>query len=167
MSVTEREPLGAPTLARKWRIDVNGGTTEAPDWVGVFGIMEYKPTQSPTTQDTSDFDSEGWKSESKTAQAWGGEGKVKRSSTRADRTAYDPGQEILRLASIEMGTDNEVEVRIYEDNGANGPQVEAYQGWCGVTWEPDGGGMDAIDTASFKLLGQGKREAIPHPGLTP
>ncbi|WP_133434156.1 phage tail tube protein [Aeromicrobium phragmitis] len=163
MPVTTKVPLGAETLARKWCIDVNAGNSDTPDWVGVFGITEFKPTQSPTTQDTSDYDGEGWKSETVTAQSRGGEGKVKRASTRADRTAYDPGQEILRLAASEMGLDNEVEVRVYEDNGPDGPAVEAYQGFVGVTWEPDGGGMDAIDFASFKLLGHGKRTAIPHP----
>lgn len=164
MAVTTKVPVGADTLVRKWCIDIIGGTDETPTYTGVFGITESKLIQSATTQDSSDFDGEGWKNSTVTAQEWGLEGKCRRGATTDDPAAYDPGQEILRLASIEMGPGNEIKVRIYEDNGASGPMVEAYEGFVGVTWEPDGGGMDAIDMASFKLLGHGKRTAITHPG---
>ncbi|VXB81942.1 phage tail tube protein [Aeromicrobium sp. 9AM] len=163
MTVTTKEPLGADTLNRKWYLDVNAGTTEAPDWVGIFGMTEFKPSKDPTSQDSSDFDSEGWKSSTVTALGWGAEGKLKRSVRRADATAYDPGQEILRAASDGMGTDNSVEIRYYEVT-PGGPQVEAYQGFVSVEWTPDGGGMDALDMVSFKLNGQGKRNVITHPG---
>lgn len=162
MTATTKVPLGADTLNRKWYLDVNAGTTEAPDWVGVFGIQEFKTSKDPTSQDSSDMDSEGWKSNTITALGWGAEGKVRRAPTAADPTAYDPGQEILRLASDGMGVDNSVEVRYYEMT-PGGPKVEAYQGFVSVEWTPDGGGMDALDTVSFKLNGQGKRNVITHP----
>lgn len=163
MPVTPKAPLGADTLNRKWYLDVNTGTSETPIWTGVFGVQEFKPTKDSTTQDSSDFDSEGWKNETLTALGWGAELKVRRGTTRDDPEAYDPGQEVLRLASDEMGTGNEVEVRYYEVT-EGGPAVEAYQGFCGVTWEPDGGGMDATDSVSVKLIGHGKRNPIAHPG---
>ena len=163
MAVTTKVPLGAPTLNRKWCIDVNTSTTETATWTGVFGVSEFKLLNTPTFQDSSDFDGEGWKGQNATAMEWGAEFKVFRKVTAADATAYDPGQEALRLAGSSMGLDNTVEVRIYEDNGADGPTSEAYQGFVGVGWEPDGGGMDANDVVSVKLYGQGKRTSITHP----
>lgn len=167
-AVPEREPLGASTVNRKWYLDVATGedpTTQEPIWAGVFGIVEYKPVQSPTLQDDSDYDSEGWKSQTVTAQEWGAELKVSRKVTQADGTAYDPGQEFLRLAANELGTANSVTIRYYEMT-PDGPRVEAYEGNVAVTWEPDGGAMDALDTVSVKLTGQGRRNVIAHPSPT-
>ncbi|MFT4189865.1 MAG: hypothetical protein QM621_14980 [Aeromicrobium sp.] len=162
MPVTTKAPLGADTLNRKWYVDINTGTYETPTWVSVFGIMELKALQEATTQDSSDFDGEGWKSETVTAQTWGLEGKLRRGVTTADPEAYDPGQELIRLASIEMGPLNTLDIRFYEHT-PGGPQVEAYRGRVGCSWTPEGGGMDALDTVAFKLSGQGKRTAIVHP----
>lgn len=161
-TATTKAPLGATTLNRKWYLDVNTSTTETPTWVGVFGIQEFKPTKAPTQQDASDFDGEGWKSSEVTALEWGVEAKVRRGVTTADPEAYDPGQEFLRLASDGMGTENNVHIRYYEMT-PGGPRVEAYEGFVSVTWEPDGGGMDALDTVSVKLGGKGKRVPITHP----
>lgn len=164
MPVTTKVPVGANTVNRKWCIDVNTGTTETPTWTGVFGIQEFKPIGTAGFQDSSDFDGEGWKSQTSTSLEWGAEFKVRRGVTAALATAYDPGQEVLRLAAVQTGLDNTVQVRLYEDNGAEGPKVEAYSGFVGVSYEDEGGGMDALSTASIKLMGQGKRTSITHPG---
>lgn len=162
MTVPTRTPLGASTLNRKWYLDINTGTTEAPSWVGVFGLLEFKPNIEPTLQDDSDFDSEGYKSQNVTALAWALEFKVGRKTIEGSPTAYDPGQEALRLASEEMGENNKVHVRWYEMT-PDGPRAEAYEGFAAVSWTPDGGGMDANDSASVALTGKGKRNAITHP----
>lgn len=164
MPATAKAPLGATTLNRKWYVDVNTGTFIAPVWIGVFGITETKPVKSATIQDTSDMDSEGWKGGEATALEWGLELKLRRGVTTAEPTEYDPGQEILRLASDELGTENNVDVRYYEMT-PGGPKVEAYRGFVNVTWEEDGGGMDAVDTVSVKLNGKGKRESTAHPDV--
>ena len=44
---------------------------------------------------------------------------------------------------------------------------EAYSGYAAVSWAPDGGGMDGLDTASVTLTGQGPRVSITHPYLLP
>ena len=162
MPSTTKVPLGASTLNRKWQIDVNTGTFAAPVWTGVFGVQEFKPTKSPTLQDSSDFDSEGWKNSTATALDGGAELKVRRAPTAASPTAYDPGQEVLRIASDGLGTANSVDIRYYEVT-PGGPKVEAYRQSVVVTWEPDGGDMAALDTVSVKLAGQGKRTSITHP----
>lgn len=165
-TVPARAPLGASTTNRKWWFDVED--PDAPGIaVGVFGIGEFKFKPSEATQqDDSDFDGEGFKSSTVTALTWGGEGKLHRKTQSADSTAYDPGQEILRRAARGMGTRNRVKVRVYEMEPA-GPRVEAYEGYCLVTWSPDGGNMEALDTVSFALVGQGKCAEIAHPeGVT-
>lgn len=164
MTMPAIEKLGPSTLNRKWRLEVQTGTdatTQAPTWTPVRGRSEFQPGQEPTLQDDSDFDSDGWKSQSVTAQAWSLSFKVFRKTT-TDGTAYDAGQEFLRLAAGEMGVDNSVHVRYFEAE-PGGPRVEAYEGDAAVSWSPDGGGMDAFDVVSVTLTGQGKRAAIAHP----
>ena len=162
MAVTARSPLGGSTTARKWWLDINTGTAAAPVWTGVHGITEFKPNLEPTLQDDSDFDSGGDKSQTVTARAWSLDLKLARKVTLALATAYDPGQEAIRLASENIGTANSLSVRFYEMEPA-GPRVEAYSGRAAVSWTPDGGAMDALDMVSVSLSGQGKRTAIAHP----
>jgi hypothetical protein len=115
MPATTKVPLGASTTVRKWYLDVNTGTIAAPVWVGVFGITEFKPGLEPQLQDDSDFDSEGFQSQTKTAEAWSCELKIARKVTVASPTAYDPGQEFLRSKAIgKMGPANSVNIRYYE-----------------------------------------------------
>lgn len=162
MPATTKVPLGAGTLNRKWYLDVNTGTHAAPTWVGVFGVEEFKPSLEPTLQDDADFDSGGYKSSAITAIGWSLGMKLARKVQAASATAYDAGQEVLRAASALMGIGNRVEVRWYEMT-ASGPKVEAYTGYAAVSWSPDGGAMDALDTVSVTLTGQGARTAITHP----
>jgi acyl carrier protein len=164
MASTVKVPLGAATLNRKWYLDVNTNTDADPTWLGVFGIEEFKAVKDPNLEDDSDFDNLGWKSSTVTALAWAVEVKLARKMDADEATAYDPGQEVLRLASDGMGIANVKQVRWYEMT-TNGPKVEAYMGWVAVSWEPDGGDLDALDTVSVKLTGQGEREAIAHPDL--
>lgn len=160
-TATTKVPLGATTTNRKWYVDVDTGTL-SPEWTGIFGITEFKDALEASLQDDSDFDGEGWKSETNTANKWSLEFKVKRAVTAAAATAYDPGQEELRAAAEETGVANSVHVRWYEME-PGGPRVEAYEGYAAVTWSPDGGNMEALSTVSVKLAGQGKRTPITHP----
>lgn len=162
MPAIPRAPLGSATTVRKWYLDVNTGTTAAPNWVGVFGVTDFKPSVAPTWKDTSDFDSGGSKSSTATSREWGAELKIMRKSQGAAPTVYDPGQEALRAKAELLGASNSVEVRFYEME-SGGPRVEAYQGVVGVEWSPEGGSMEDTDAVSVKLMGQGARAAIAHP----
>ncbi len=162
MSVTAKTPLGAATTVRKWWLQVNAGTYASPVWTHVLGITELKPALEPTLQDDSDMDSEGYKSQTVTALAWAIEAKLIRKVTAADAEAYDAGQEILREAAEGMGVANKVDVRWFEMED-EGPREEAYRGYAAVSWSPDGGTMDALDSVSVTLTGKGKRTAITHP----
>lgn len=161
MTATTKVPLGGTTSNRKWYLDVDTGTG-SPTWTGVFGVMEIKRLQDAFTQDTSDMDNNGWKSEEVMALKHGVEGKVRRAPTAASATAYDPGQEHIRAKSLLTGLGNRVHYRLYEME-PDGPRVEAYEGYASAVWNPDGGNMEAADTVSFKLLGVGELTAIDHP----
>lgn len=166
MPATTKTPLGASTLNRKWYLDINTGTDAAPVWVGVFGISDFTAALDNTLQDDSDYDSDGYRSQTKTASQWSLTGTVQRKTQVGTPTAYDPGQEALRLAADENGVANAVHVRWYEME-EDGPRVEAWEGHGSVTWSPNGGPMDALSSAGFTINGQGKRTAITHPDTAP
>lgn len=146
------------TLARKFRVEVNTGTTAAPVWTPVRAVMDFKPAVDTNLEDDSDYDGDGWASSVKTQLSWSLEAKLGR-KIGFSSGIYDPGQEALRTASTEFGTGGTVEVRWYDRNG--GP--EAYQGFATVSWEPEGGDTKALDMATAKLTGSGKRRDIANP----
>lgn len=163
MTVPTRTPLGASTVNRKWYVDVDIDDDGTPNWVGIHGITECQPSHENGLQDDSDFDSEGFGSQTKTREGWGLNLTVRRGVQSATPTAYDPGQEFLRTKSIgKMGTANSVHIRYYEME-PGGPRAEAYEGRAAVGWSPNGGGMDALSTVAITLAGQGKLTAITHP----
>ena len=157
-----RVALGAATLNRKWFIDVDSTPSATATWLGVFGVTEFKPATDAVTQDTSDFSS-GYKSETVTALGWSVEFKLSRKVTAASATAYDPGQEFLRLLGMEMGIANRAHIRWYEMNGSTGPKIEAYDGYASVSWSDEGGDFSKASEVTVKLTGQGARNTITHP----
>lgn len=148
------------TLARKWRLDVNTGTVAAPVWTKVRAIGELKATVESNMEDDSDYDSDGWGSETKTQQSWSLETKILR-KVGVTSNNYDPGQEALRAASDQFGSAGTPQVRWYTDDG--GP--EAYSGFASVSWEPEGGEAKDLETVTVKLSGNGKRTVITNPAI--
>lgn len=147
------------TLARKFAIDVDlAPVGQAAVWRKVRAVTELTPKVDSTLQDDSDYDSDGWASQTVTMLAWSLEATVARKVDLASNL-YDPGQEKLRQAATSFGAAGTVHVRWYDRSG--GP--EAYEGYAVVTWEPQGGGADALDTAKVTLTGQGRRVVIVNP----
>ena len=163
MPATTKTPLGASTTNRKYYLDVNSTPDGAPTWLPVCGVMEFQDAHDLTLRDDSDFDSDGYQSQTKTAEAWSVVVKLARKVTAADATVYDPGQELLRAKGIgHMGPSNSVAIRYYEME-EDGPREEAYAGTAAVQWSPDGGDMTALSTVTCTLTGQGRLVAIAHP----
>lgn len=146
------------TLARKFAVDVNIGTVNSPSWRKIRGIADLKPGLDNNLEDDTDYDADGWKSETKTLIGWMLELKLRRKQGFTTGF-YDLGQEKLRLASDQFGVDGTVQVRWYDRTG--GP--EAYTGFASVSWEPEGGDAKALDMATAKLSGNGARVAITNP----
>jgi len=162
--------LGPSTVNRKWVYQVNTGSTVAPTWATVGGVTNsaFKP-DGPNWVDNTDQGGQGFKSQNKTGADWSGSLTLDRKVGQSDPTSYDPGQEYLRTHAIgKFGTSNTVEIRVFEfypddPTGASTPREEAYHGFCGVSWEPQGGDMLADDTVVVTLQGQGKIDLITHP----
>ena len=144
-------------LARKWRVDVNTGTAGSPTWIQVKGVTNLTPGLSATTQDSSDYDSDGWGSDEKTMLKWSLGISLLRKG--ADEATPDPGQEALREKADQFGDDGMAHVRWYDRNG--GP--EAYEGYANVSWEPGGGGTGDLEPVTVNLTGKGARTAITNP----
>lgn len=147
----------------------NSTLVKGPVWTVVRGRTDFKPGLDSTLQEDSDMDSLGWKSQTRTAAMWKMEFKVVRKAMASvlsggATTSYDPGQEALRIAGDQIGPYNTVSCRWYKLGAV---RTEAYQGYAAVSWSPDGGSMDGLDTATVTLDGQGQRVAIAHPYTLP
>ena len=146
------------TLARKFRLDVNTGSRATPEWVQVRGITAFTPALDTNLEDDSDYDSDGWGSQTKTLLSWSLTATVKRGKG-VESGLYDEGQEALRIASESFGADGVVDVRWYDREGGD----EAYRGDAEVSWAPSGGGVTALDMAEVTLTGKGARNVIVNP----
>lgn len=145
-------------LARRYRLELDMGKDGTPNWTLVPGITEFTPKTEATQQDVTTYDSGGWTEQAVTMLAWSVE------TTMAHRChpvtgAFNAAQEALRKASMTFGADSYVRVRYYDRNG----QPDAYTGTALVTWEPDGGKAEDVDTVKVTLTGSGPLVEIPNP----
>lgn len=163
-TIPARQKLGRSTTVRKYLVDVDTSATpggETPTWTGVFGIQQNTPHFSTaTTQDDSDMDGEGYTSQAVTALGWGAELKLIRKTQTSTPDQYDPGQEALRTASLDLDGGCRAYVRIYEYTDENSPAIPGNEGWVTVAWDSDGGDMTALDIASVTLTGSGKPKLV-------
>lgn len=146
-------------LARRYRCEVDMNPVgSVPSWALIPGITEFTPKIEPTHQETTTYDSEGWGEQAVTLLAWSLE------MTLAHRAhpvtgQFSPTQEFLRRASLKFGGASYVRVRYFDRHGAE----DAHEGSALVTWEPEGGGPDELDTISVTLTGSGPLVEIPNP----
>lgn len=146
-----------------------GSTISAGLWVKVRGIKNLVAAVATTMQDDSDYDSNGWGSQTATKLAWTLTLTLARKttltggnwSTGAPKAQYDVGQEALRSIASTLGDSNTIPVRWCEMDSS--VRVEAYTGNATVNWTEAGGPMDALDDVNVVLDGQGARTAITHP----
>lgn len=160
--------LGASTLARKWKFDVDvSAAQDGSDWRRVRGATDatFNPGTAGMQTDT-DYDGEGYSSSTATSLEWGGTLTVRRAPDRTTPTQYDPGQEFLRQKANKMGPENTAHIRAYEWNGPTGPKAESYEGYVAVAYANGGGAPDALSNATLTLTGQGACLPITHPDTT-
>lgn len=143
-------------LARRYRWQVNIGTTAVPVWATVFGITDFKPTLSPGMQDDSDYETDGWDSSTKTSQGWMIEATI---LLKGDDSDLTPALIKLRDTAELFGTSGIVEVRWMDKNGL----PEAYQGSGFVEYSRANSGNKDLDAATVKITGRGARTKITNP----
>lgn len=154
------QPL-VSTLQSEFAIDVNTTPASTPTWTRVRGIMELTPpAPSPALQDDSDYDSGGWGSQTKTKLMHTTTLKVRRGVQAGTTAVYDPGQEFLRAAAMDLSSSRVVQFRVYSRTPGS---PEAWSGYAEVGWSYDGGGMDAVKTATVTLSGVGALTTITNP----
>lgn len=157
MTVTPPEAL-TPTTNAKWRLDVNTSEPATPAWEQLRAMQSFTPSVNPTTQDATDYDSEGWGADAVTLRKWVNAIVLGR---KLGAAGYPASQEFLRGAADAGET---VEVRWYERGIPTG---EAYSGTALVQWEPQGGEASGLAVVNVTLLGQGERLEIAHPEAPP
>ena len=149
--------MGSTALARRYRMQVNTGTTASPVWTTITGLTDFKPGISPQMQDDSDYETDGWASSEKTAQGW----KIEATILLKDDGSgtFNAGVEKMRTAAIQFGDASRVEVRYFDKDG----KAEAYQGTALVEWERASTGNTDLDGAKVTLTGRGALTAITNP----
>jgi len=155
---TVSAPALTPSLASKFKIQVNDGSGT---YIDVRGVTNLQPAITQTTQDDSDYESvvDGlqWGSDFVTGLKWSLVLKLDRKT--AAGYVEDPGQKILRLASVQGGSGALVDCQWFDRNGG----TEAYQGTGIVQWSDDGGDGTALSTVSVTIMGRGPRLTIANP----
>jgi hypothetical protein len=145
-------------LARRFKVDVDTAYPAGPAaWAPLLGMTDFKPAVTPTLQESSDYDSDGWVGQEKTMQAWAIEATVLRKKDAAG--AFPPAQETIRLAEDQFGEDARVHVRWYDRDGGD----EAYEGVALVQWARANSGVADLDAATITLTGDGARTLIANP----
>lgn len=145
-------------LTRRYRLQVNLGTEAAPNWTTVIGIVEFKPSVEPEIQDDTDYESDGWKGNTKTLQGWSIEMKISHKYDPVTKL-YHPTHDALENASEQFGDGSYVHIRYFDRFGKG----MGREGRALVTWEPEGGEASELDRVSIKLTGDGPLEIIENP----
>ncbi|MEU1883431.1 phage tail tube protein [Streptosporangium sp. NPDC020072] len=147
-------------LAKDWTLQVNTGTSGSPTWTTVKGLTKLEFGLDSETEDDSDFDSDGWKSEVVTQRGWKLEieGRRKRDAAAANFVP-DPGQEFLRQAGLVVGITANVETRWYRKDGS----PDAFTGSAAVQYRGGGGEVTDLEPFEVELTGQGAPVAIENP----
>ncbi|WP_067470018.1 phage tail tube protein [Actinomadura macra] len=145
-------------LTRRYRLQVNLGTAVAPDFQTVLGMVEFKPAVEPEIKEDTDYETDGWKGQTKTLQGWEVEAKISHKYD-PDTLAYHPTHVKLEAASEAFGAASRVQVRYFDRFGKGSGR----RGWALVTWTPEGGDAAELDRVTVKLAGDGPLEAITNP----
>ena len=95
---TSASALAATTLARKWKLDVDVSPgQDGSQYLRLMGQTDCTVnTGTAGLQADSDYDSDGYQSQTATTQEWGFTATVRRAPRRLALQSYDPAQEFLR-----------------------------------------------------------------------
>ncbi|MGE9695915.1 phage tail tube protein [Streptomyces sp. CH6] len=145
-------------LARRYRIEVDMGTTGTPAWTLLPGVQEFAPKVEPTQQESTTYEDEGWADNTTTKLAWTAEIKLAH-RCHPDTGEFNAAQVAVKKASERFGAASAVHVRFYDREGRD----DAYEGRALVQWEPDGGSSEDLDTVKVTLTGKGRLAEIENP----
>lgn len=127
-------------LARRYKTEINIGSIAVPNWQILFGVVEFSPPVEPVNQTDTDYESDGWKGNTKTAQEWSVELKLSH-KVDADNNELNTVHKFLKAASRNFGSASIVPIRYFDRSGND----DAQSGYAIVTWAPEGGDMEQLD----------------------
>lgn len=140
-------------LARRYQMDVSNDGT---NWVPFKGIQDFAPSEKPTVTDTTDFDTDGFVSNTKTLTEWTLTVKAKRPTNAG---VMDPGQEIVRATQYQFGGTSLVYVRWYDRDG----QPDAWQGIAVPEWTISKSAVADVEEITVKFDATGPLTSISNP----
>ena len=153
----------ATRSAGRYGVQINIGTTLAPDWVFVNGLTSYEPKTDPNLEDDTDISSDGWASQAVTGNALtvSFEGLVK-GAEAGGVFSPDPGLQALIEASVETDSGGHVHMRHWRTDGMAGApwNLEFH---AAVKASPAGGKTTELQKFSGDLTGRGKPVTIVAP----
>lgn len=148
--------------AAKYGVDVaayNPGlapTSPSIIWTPFRGITDFDPKASPTNEDVTDYDSNGWTDNERTALSAAWTIKARRPFNAG---VYDPGQEIVRKTQILLADQARVFCRYYDRN--LGP--EARTGVFTTEWSNTKTGATNVEEITVALTSSGQVFDITNP----
>lgn len=142
-------------LARSYRVDVS---TDNSSWLTLNGMNDFNPEITPTTQDSSDYESDGWSASEITMQMWKLTVKV---NAKATAGTVDPAFGALLATQGKFGDAARVYVRWYRKDGATG--FPAYSGRAIVETTTSKTGVPDLNEYQVVLTGDGKLDEITNP----
>jgi hypothetical protein len=149
----------ATLLARRYRLEIDLSATGTPSWAVVPGMSEFAPKIESSDQDSTDYGSDGWGQVTRTKLTWSAEASLLRRAHPTTK-AFNAAQERLRTSAKTFGSGSYVHVRWYDRDGRAG---DNYEGSALVTWEPDGGDSEELETIKVTLTGNGAPTEITNP----
>jgi hypothetical protein len=142
-------------LARRTRVDISvDGTT----WVQLNGKTDVQPQITPTKQDATVYEGNGWTAKEVTLQDWSLVVKVNRQSNTSN--VLDPGQQLLIARIGQFGTAARIYVRWYDNQGR---ADQAWSGYAIVEMSNSKTGVADLDEDQFTFTGDGILAPIANP----
>lgn len=161
---TLKPPAGAGLdviQAAKYGVQINLGTTSAPQWTWVNGLQSWEPKTKVKQEDDSDITYDGWESMANAGNAYSVDfdGLVKGVNEAGEFTA-DPGMWALKVAAEQTGSDGHVHMRMWRTDGL----PEAKEFFAVVDASLKGGKPNELQKFGGSLTGRGKPTEITKPG---
>jgi hypothetical protein len=142
-------------LARRYKWEVNTGTFDVPVWSHVPGVVEFKLPVEPNNESDSDYDSDGWLGNTKTAQEWSLEAKVSHKMDPAGNE-INSVHAFLKAASLAFDGDDIVHMRYFDRRGL----ADAWEGYGLIQWEPEGGETTGLDQVTITVAASSYSPAL-------
>lgn len=143
-------------LARSYRVDVS---TDNVNWIQVMGMNDLAPTIKPTMADSTDYNTNGWKSSEITLQDWK---LVVKANRQATSGVEDQAFTMLRACIGQFGPAARIYVRWYRTDGIN----EAYSGWAVVEMTVSKTAVQDLNEWTITLTGDGVLNTIAVPSTS-